>query len=213
MTMHTARNRGEIWLRALLYAPLVVLALAPLAGNGGHAALPFDTLYGGDSKSHLGFWMLLGFAGMAVYGISVLLFYAMVFINGPRAVAATLRRPAILLLAVGAGAAALHQYVRLDMQDQIRRAQASVEQIGPEQWRALSCGRSQYVCVDWEGSLGRAQIKVYAGDRTAASAQLRSWESARAAGEPLLVAWGVTPRKWIAVRSAAAGKLEFANPR
>jgi hypothetical protein len=207
-----AGGRGRVWLRALLLSPLVLIALGAIAGERGHTAIPFDTLSGGGAPGKLTLFMLLGHAGIALFAFSALAIYGALIGGGSRAVSS--RRIAMSVSAAALiGGYGLFLTVDGYVQREIReaaRAGLATEQIANERWRATGCGRGRYVCIDWEGSLGRGRVKGYVGGRPIGD-ELTQWRDAHSADTPLVVEWGRTPSGWIAVKTARAGNLRLAN--
>jgi hypothetical protein len=205
-------RRREFWLRALLFSPLIVAALGVIAGQAGHLALPFDTVSGGAAPWSLGLAMALGIVGMAAFAIAALLMFAVLITHGIASIAGTLRRPAIILAVIMGSAYLLFQTVHWWLRDEMAAAVIAVERIDSTRWQATSCGRGRYVCLDWEGSAGRAQIKGYFAGPGAARDALDRWTLARSAGDTLSVEWGRTPRGWNVAKAAHTGTLTLASP-
>ena len=86
-----------------------------------------------------------------------------------------------------------------------------MERIATAQWQAQLCGRGRYICIAWQGSLGKVHIKGYISGPRPARDELVLWEAAHAAGQPLTIEWGKTPSGWIATKSATTGSLRFEN--
>jgi len=204
-------SRAGAWRRALLFSPLIISALALIAGESGHTAIPFDTLFGGQSQWMLGLFMLLGYLSMALFGFSALMIYAMMIIAGGGIIAGKQRLAMIIFATLLICSYGLFFYLQQETRNEIAGAAISIESIAKNQWQAQSCGRGRYICVSWQGSLGKAQVKGYISGPQPASDELNLWTKAHSADSDLIVEWGITPRGRIAARSAKTGNLRAGN--
>jgi hypothetical protein len=207
-------SRGRIWLRALLFSPLVILGFAVIAGQGGYPAIPFDTVSGGRAGLKLAGFMLLDMLAMGGFAFSALMLYALACLHGQSALQGRRRLGVLALAAVLPCAYGLFHYVDRVVSGEIAAAKAGLvsEHVAPERWTAESCGRHGAVCIRWEGRLGRAMVRHAIGPSDLTKRELARWEALRAAGGNLTVEWGMTPLGWIAARSATAGPLRATNP-
>ncbi len=127
-----------------------------VAGEGGHPAIPIETLSGGEALWSFVLFAVLGYLGMALFTFAALLVYAGFIFAGLSCFAGKFRLP-IIALALS-GSFALFKIVNWKMLDEIKSvAQTGLakEQIEKEKWEVKLFGRGRYVCVDWEGRLGR----------------------------------------------------------
>ena len=204
-------SRAGVWLRALLFSPLIISVLALSAGESGYTAIPFDTLSGGQSRWMLGTFVLLGYLSMALFGFSALMLYAMLIIAGGGIIAGKQRLATIILAALLISSYVLFSYLKQETRNEIAGAAISTESIEKNQWQAQSCGRGRYICINWQGSLGKGQVKGYISGSQPTGDELTLWTEAHSADSALIVEWGITPRGWIAARSAKTGNIKLGN--
>ncbi len=199
------------WVRALLLMPAALFGLLLIAGKNGHTAIPFDAVSGGKAPWQMMAMMSIYYFGMMLFATSLLIAYAAFAANGISLLRGEFRKRTILLLVSMVAGYIMIWYVGTEVRNEIAAAGLKIEKIEAGQWGAISCGRGQYVCVDVEGSLGKARIKAYIGGSAAANSELGKWARAAKSKEPVAVEWGRTPAGWNAARSAACGEIKLQN--
>lgn len=208
--MSTSSDSKMSWLRAALLAPLVIIAMMPIAGRSGHVYVPFDAISGGEA-----FWLMAAMhaffmCGMFLYLAGLLILYMLLIIGGS-GVWRTKARPLVILLLVMAGGFVLNHYVDKTVRAEIAATQLATETIRPGNWNVRICGSRKAICLSIEGVLGRAGLKSYIGNAQATVEAFNAWEIAAQEKTAITVEWGRTPVGWNAVRTASSGKLKLRN--
>lgn len=206
-----SKTNAAVWLRAVFLLPMVILAIALIAGHNGYTATPFDAVSSGQSPWKMIALMLINFVGIAVYTSLLLLLYVAFIANGSDIFSKPFRvQIALLVMALLSGYALLW-YSDGKVRSEITATTLFVEKINNGKWHANSCGRGSSVCIDIEGSLGVARMKSYFGNPDAVREKLRQLETTMNSGATLVVEWGRTPSGWNAVRSATSSQERFYN--